>query len=152
MNKPLLPTKNQNDNFTFSLLSSGTRIWYAVMLLCIIAAATLMYIERHRLPLLGIVLGCFSLFVLCYVDRWRFNCAERTVEYRVGLVFFALRTCYSFSDIETTETERFIKGVFKTQFIKCILCFRTGEKKTVSIFPARNKGLERQWETVSALF
>mgnify|MGYP000927712356 CR=1 FL=1 len=152
MNKPLLPTKNQNDNFTFSLLSSGTRIWYAVMLLCIIAAATLMYIERHRLPLLGIVLGCFSLFVLCYVDRWRFNCAERTVEYRVGLVFFALRTCYSFSDIETTETERFIKGVFKTQFVKCILCFRTGEKKTVAILPARNKMLERQWETVSSLF
>ena len=143
MDKPLLSTKKQNDNFTFSLLSSGTRIWYAVMLLCIIAAATLMYIERHRLPVLGIVLGCFSLFVLCYVDRWCFNCTKKTIEYRVGLIFLALHKQYSFSDIEKAETER---------FIKCILCLRTGEKKTVAIFPARNKALERHWETLTAIF
>ena len=152
MNKPLLPTKNQNDNFTFSLLSSGTRIWYAVMLLCIIAAATLMYIERHRLPVLGIVLGCFSLFVLCYVDRWRFDCTKKTIEYRVGLISLALRKQYSFSDIEKAETERFIKGMFKTEFIKCILYLRTGEKKTVAIFPARNKTLEQHWEILTAVF
>ena len=148
----MLPQKNRNDMVTFSLFSARVRAGYAVMLLCIGAASVLMYSERHQLPIMGIILGCFSLFVLCYVDRWRFNCAERTVEYRVGLVFFALRTCYSFSDIETTETERFIKGVFKTQFIKCILCFRTGEKKTIAIFPAHNKELERQWETVFSLF
>ena len=152
MDKPLVSTKKQNDNFIFSLLSSGTRIWYAVMLLCIIAAATLMYIERHRLPVLGIVLGCFSLFVLCYVDRWCFNCTKKTIEYRVGLIFLALRKQYSFSDIEKAETERFIKGLFKTEFIKCVLCLRTGEKKTVAIFPARNKALERHWETLTAIF
>ena len=152
MDKPLLPTKKQNENFTFSLISFGTRIWYAVILLCIIAAATLMYIERHRLPVLGIVLGCFSLFVLCYVDRWRFNCTKKTIEYRVGLIFLALGKHYSFSDIEKVETERFVKGLFKTEFIKCMLCLRTGEKKTVAIFPARNKALERQWKTLSAFF
>ena len=152
MDKPLLPTKKQNENFTFSLISFGTRIWYAVILLCIIAAATLMYIERHRLPVLGIVLGCFSLFVLCYVDRWRFNCTKKTIEYRVGLIFLALGKHYSFSDIEKAETERFIKGLFKTKFIKCILCLRTGEKKTVAIFPARNTALEQQWETLTAFF
>ena len=152
MDKQLSLKNDRRDIFTFSLLSSGTRIWYAVMLLCIIAAATLMYIERHRLPLLGIVLGCFSLFVLCYVDRWRFDCTKKTIEYRVGLVFLALRKQYSFSDIEKVETERFVKGLFKTEFIKCMLCLRTGEKKTVAIFPARNKALERQWKTLSAFF
>ena len=149
MDKPLLPTKKQNENFTFSLISFGTRIWYAVILLCIIAAATLMYIERHQLPVLGIILGCFSLFVLCYVDRWQFDCIEKTVDYRVGLIFLALGKHYSFSDIEKAETERFIKGLFKTKFIKCILCLRTGEKKTVAIFPARNTALEQQWETLT---
>ena len=151
MDKPLLPTKKQNENFTFSLISFGTRIWYAVILLCIIAAATLMYIERHRLPVLGIVLGCFSLFVLCYVDRWRFDCTKKTIEYRVGLISLALRKQYSFSDIEKAETERFIKGMFKTEFIKCVLYLRTGEKKTVAIFPARNKTLERQWESLTTV-
>ena len=149
MNKQLLPKNGRKDIFTFSLLSSGTRIWYAVMSLCIIAAAVLMYIERHRLPVLGIVLGCFSLFVLCYVDRWRFNCQEKTIEYRVGLIFLALHKQYSFSDIEKAETERFIKGLLKTEFIKCVLCLRTGEKKTVAIFPARNTALEQQWETLT---
>ena len=119
------------------------------MLLCIGAASVLMYSERHQLPVLGIMLGCFSLFVLCYIDRWRFNCMEKTVEYRVGLVFFTLRTQYLFSDIEKAETERFIKGLFKTEFIKCVLYLRTGEKKTVAIFPARNKALERQWEILT---
>ena len=152
MDKQLLPKNGRKDIFTFSLLSSGTRIWYAVMSLCIIAAAVLMYIERHRLPVLGIVLGCFSLFVLCYVDRWRFNCTKKTIEYRVGLIFLALHKQYSFSDIEKAETERFIKGLLKTEFIKCVLCLRTGEKKTVAIFPARNKVLERHWETLTAVF
>ena len=152
MDKPLLPTKKQNDNFTFSLLSSGTRTGYAVMLLCIVAASALMYSERRQLPILGIILSCFALFVLCYVDRWHFNCTKKTIEYRVGLVFLALRKQYSFSDIEKVETERFVKGLFKTEFIKCMLCLRTGEKKTVAIFPARNKALERQWETLSAFF
>ena len=121
------------------------------MLLCIGAASVLMYIERQQLPVMGIALGCFSLFVLCYVDRWRFNCTEKTVECRVGLIFLALRKQYSFSDIEETETERFIKGLLKTEFIKCVLCLRTGEKKTVAIFPARNKELERQWETLTEI-
>ena len=151
MNNPLLPKKNRSDIFTFSLLSPGTRVGYGGMLLCIGAASVLMYSERHQLPVLGIILGCFSLFVLCYVDRWVFNCTEQTVEYRVGLIFFALRKKYLFSDIEQTETERLIKGLFKTEFIKCVLCLRTGEKKTVAIFPARNKALERQWEAVSVL-
>ena len=149
MDKPLLSTKNQSDIFAFSLLSPGIRVKYAVMLLCIGAASILMYSERHQLPVLGIILGCFSLFVLCYVDRWHFNCTEQSVEYRVGLIFLALRKHYSFSDIEKAETERFIKGMFKTEFIKCVLCLRTGEKKTVAIFPARNKELERQWETLT---
>ena len=70
----------------------------------------------------------------------------------MGLVFLALRKQYSFSDIEKVETERFVKGLFKTEFIKCMLCLRTGEKKTVAIFPARNKALERQWKTLSAFF
>ena len=152
MNKPLLSKNRRSDIFTFSLLSPGTRIGYGVMLLCIGAASVLMYTERRQLPVLGIILGCFSLFVLCYVDRWLFDCTNRTVEYRVGLIVFALRKQYPFSDIEKTETERFIKGLFKTEFIKCVLCLRTGEKKTVAIFPARNKMLERQWETVSILF
>ena len=151
MDKPLLSTKNRSDIFTFSLLSSGTRIGYAVMLLCISTASVLMYTERHQLPVLGIILGCFSVFVLCYVDRWRFDCAEQSVEYRVGLIFFALRKQYPFSDIEKAETERFIKGLLKTEFIKCVLCLRTGEKKTVAIFPARNKALERQWETLTTV-
>ena len=122
------------------------------MLLCIGASSILTYIERQHLPVLGIVLGCFSLFVLCYIDRWRFNCMEKTVEYRVGLVFFTLRTQYLFSDIETTETERFTKGIFKTPFVKCVLCLHTGSKKTVAVFPAYNKKLERQWETLTAVF
>ena len=152
MDKQLLPKNGRKDIFTFSLLSSGTRIWYAVMSLCIIAAAVLMYIERHRLPVLGIVLGCLSLFVLCYVDRWRFNCQEKTIEYRVGLIFLALHKQYSFSDIEKAETERFIKGLLKTEFIKCVLCLRTGEKKTIAIFPAHNKTLEQHWEILTAVF
>ena len=152
MDKPLLPTKKQNDNFTFSLLSFGTRTGYAVMLLCIVAASALMYSERRQLPILGIVLSCLSLFVVCYVDRWSFDCTKKTIEYRVGLIFLALRKQYLFSDIEKAETERFIKGLFKTEFIKCVLYLRTGEKKTVAIFPARNKVLERQWKTLSAFF
>ena len=152
MDKPLLPKKNRSNIFTFSLLSPGTRVGYAVMLLCISTASVLMYSERHQLPILGIILGCFSLLVLCYIDRWSFDCTEQTVEYRVGLIFFILCTQHLFSDIEKTETERFTKGIFKTPFIKCVLCLRTGEKKTVAIFPARNKALERQWETLSAFF
>lgn len=152
MDKSLLPKKNRSDIFTFSLLSSGTRVGYAMMLLCIGTASIFMYLERHQLPILGIILGCFSLFVLCYVDKWCFNCTEQTVDYRVGLLLFILRRQYLFSDIEKAETERFIKGLFKTEFIKCVLCLRTGEKKTVAIFPARNKALERQWETLTAFF
>ena len=152
MDKPLLSTKKQNDNFTFSLLSSGTRVGYAVMLLCISAAAVQTYVERQQLPILGIVLSCLSLFVVCYVDRWSFDCTEQTVEYRVGLIVFALRKQYLFSDIEKAETERFIKGMFKTEFIKCVLYLRTGEKKTVAIFPARNKTLERQWDILTTVF
>jgi len=152
MDKPLLPKKNRSNIFTFSLLSPGTRVGYAVMLLCISTASVLMYSERHQLPILGIILGCFSLFVLCYIDQWSFDCTEQTVEYRVGLIVFASRKQYLFSDIEKAETERFIKGMFKTEFIKCILCLRTGEKKTVTLFPAHNKTLEQQWETLTAFF
>ena len=152
MDNPLLSKKNRSGIFTFSLLSPGTRVGYGVILLCIGAASVLMYFERHQLPVLGLILGCFSLFVLCYVDRWSFDCTERTVEYRVGLIVFALRKQYPFSDIEKAETERFTKGLFKTEFIKCVLCLRTGEKKPVAVFPARNKALERQWETLTAFF
>ena len=147
-----MPKKDRNGIFTFSLLSPGTRVGYVLMLLCISAAAVQTYVERQQLPILGIVLSCLSLFVVCYVDRWSLDCTEQTVEYRVGLIFLALRKQYLFSDIEKAETERFIKGLFKTEFIKCMLCLRTGEKKTVAIFPARNKALERQWKTLSAFF
>ena len=122
------------------------------MLLCISAAAVQTYVERQQLPILGIVLSCLSLFVVCYVDRWSFDCTKKTIEYRVGLIFLALRKQYLFSDIEKAETERFIKGLFKTEFIKCVLYLRTGEKKTIAIFPARNKALERQWETLTTVF
>ena len=152
MDKLLVPKKDRNGIFTFSLLSFGTRVGYAVMLLCISAAAVQTYVERQQLPILGIVLSCLSLFVVCYVDRWSFDCTEQTVEYRVGLIVFALRKQYLFSDIEKAETERFIKGMFKTEFIKCVLYLRTGEKKTVAIFPARNKTLERQWDILTTVF
>ena len=122
------------------------------MLLCISAAAVQTYVERQQLPILGIVLSCLSLFVVCYVDRWSFDCTKKTIEYRVGLIFLALRKQYLFFDIEKAETERFIKGLFKTEFIKCVLYLRTGEKKTIAIFPARNKALERQWETLTTVF
>ena len=122
------------------------------MLLCISAAAVQTYVERQQLTILGIVLSCLSLFVVCYVDRWSFDCTKKTIEYRVGLIFLALRKQYLFSDIEKAETERFIKGLFKTEFIKCVLYLRTGEKKTIAIFPARNKALERQWETLTTVF
>ena len=147
-----MPKKDRNGIFTFSLLSPGTRVGYVLMLLCISAAAVQTYVERQQLPILGIVLSCLSLFVVCYVDRWRFNCTKKTIEYRVGLIFLALRKQYLFSDIEKAETERFIKGLFKTEFIKCVLYLRTGEKKTVAIFPARNKALERQWDILTTVF
>jgi len=152
VDKPLMPKKDRNGIFTFSLLSPGTRVGYVLMLLCISAAAVQTYVERQQLPILGIVLSCLSLFVVCYVDRWRFNCTKKTIEYRVGLIFLALRKQYLFSDIEKAETERFIKGLFKTEFIKCVLYLRTGEKKTVAIFPARNKALERQWDILTTVF
>lgn len=147
-----MPKKDRNGIFTFSLLSPGTRVGYVLMLLCISAAAVQTYVERQQLPILGIVLSCLSLFVVCYVDRWSFDCTKKTIEYRVGLIFLALRKQYLFSDIEKAETERFIKGLFKTEFIKCVLYLRTGEKKTIAIFPARNKALERQWETLTTVF
>jgi hypothetical protein len=152
VDKPLMPKKDRNGIFTFSLLSPGTRVGYVLMLLCISAAAVQTYVERQQLPILGIVLSCLSLFVVCYVDRWSFDCTKKTIEYRVGLIFLALRKQYLFSDIEKAETERFIKGLFKTEFIKCVLYLRTGEKKTIAIFPARNKALERQWETLTTVF
>ena len=147
-----MPKKDRNGIFTFSLLSPGTRVGYVLMLLCISAAAVQTYVERQQLPILGIVLSWLSLFVVCYVDRWSFDCTKKTIEYRVGLIFLALRKQYLFSDIEQAETERFIKGLFKTEFIKCVLYLRTGEKKTIAIFPARNKALERQWETLTTVF
>lgn len=144
--------KTDDTIFVFSLFSQRLRIGYGVMILCITAASALVYTEQHRLPILGIVLGGVSLFVLCYVDRWRFNCTAKTVDYTVGLVFFAFTKHYAFSDIEKTETERFTKGIFHTPFIKCTLHLCTGKKETVAIFSARKeKTLERQWNTLSAL-
>ena len=60
MDKRLYCPENQNGVVTFSLLSPGTRLGYAVMLLCITAASVLVYSERHQLPILGIILGWFS--------------------------------------------------------------------------------------------
>lgn len=137
--------------FVFPLFSTGIRIGYGLMLLCIAAASALTYAERQRVPVLGIVLGCFSLFVLCYVDRWRFNATTATAEYTVGLVFFTVTEQYPFADVEKTETERFTKGFLKTPFVKCLLWLRTGEKKTVAVFPERKKKLARQWETLTTL-
>lgn len=138
--------------YTFPLFSTGVRIGYAVMLICIIAASAVMYYEQGKLPVLGIFLGCFSLFVLCYKDQWQFNCTAQTVEYSIGLVFLAGSKRYAFTDIEKTETEYFTKGLFKTQFMKCIVCFSAGKKRTIAIFPVRKTALKQQWETLTALF
>ena len=136
---------------TFPLFSSAVRIGYVLMLLCIGAASVFVYAEQHRMPVLGLVLSGFSFFVLCYVDRWKFICAAAVIEYTVGFLLFSMTKRYEFSDIEKVETEEFTRGLFKTAFVKGILCLRTGEKKTVVIFPTRNKVLMQRWETVSML-
>lgn len=134
---------------TFPLFSSAVRIGYALMLLCIGAASVFVYAEQHRMPVLGLVLSGFSFFVLCYVDRWRFICTAAVAEYTVGFFFFSVTKRYAFSDIEGTETEQFTRGLFKTAFVKGILCLRTGEKKTVVIFPTRNKVLMQRWQALA---
>ena len=136
---------------TFPLFSSAVRIGYALMLLCIGTAAVFVYVEQQRMPVLGLILGGFSFFVLCYVDRWKFICAAEAIEYTVGFLCFSVTKRYAFSDIEKTETEQFTRGLFKTPFIKCILYLHTGEKQTVAIFSARNTALKQRWETVSML-
>lgn len=161
-NKRFSGRSNQNTNtpfihataeetLSFPLFSPAMRIGYGVMLLCIIAASTLMYSENRQLPVLGIVFGCFTLFVLCYVDCWTFNCSTKTIKYRNGVAFMTARTHYSFSDIEKAETEHFTKGLFKTAYIKCILHLQNGEKKTVAIFSEQNQKCTAQWERISAL-
>ena len=138
--------------YTFPLFSTGVRVGYAIMLICIIAASAVMYYEQKQIPVLGIVLGCFSFFVLCYKDQWQFNCTAQRLEYTIGFIFLAGRKRYTFADIETTETEYFTKGIFKTSFMKCIICFSNGEKKTIALFPVRKTALKQQWEAVSMLF
>ena len=137
---------------TFPLFSTGVRVGYAIILICIIAASAVMYYEQEQIPVLGIVLGCFSFFVLCYKDQWQFNCTAQRLEYTIGLIFLASSKRYTFADIETTETEYFTKGIFKTSFMKCIICFSNGEKKTIALFPVRKTTLKQQWEAVSMLF
>lgn len=122
------------------------------MLLSVVAASALMYSERQQVPILGVLCACFSLFVLCYVDCWIFDCTEKTIEYRRGVLCILLHTRYAFSDVETTETERFTKGVLKTTFIRCVLCLHSGEKKIVAIFPEHNKKRMSQWERIAALW
>lgn len=138
--------------YTFPLFSTGVRVGYAIMLICIIAASAVMYYEQKQIPVLGIVLGCFSFFVLCYKDQWQFNCTAQRLEYTIGLIFLASSKRYTFADIETTETEYFTKGIFKASFMKCIICFSNGEKKTIALFPVRKTALKQQWEAVSMLF
>lgn len=145
------PFDSRSGVLTFSLVSVGTRAGYAVMLSCISAASVLTYIERHRLPILGMILVFFSLLVLCYVDRWSFNCTRKTVECRIGFAFYTVSTQYRFSDVENTETEHFIKGFFNTPFTKCVLYLRSGEKKVVAIFPEHNKKLSAQWEAIASV-
>ena len=113
---------------TFPLFPMAVRIGYGVMGLCIAAA---------------------SLFVYAEQQRWRFICTAAVAEYTVGFFFFSVTKRYAFSDIEGTETEQFTRGLFKTAFVKGILCLRTGEKKTVVIFPARNKVLMQRWQALS---
>lgn len=134
---------------TFPLFPMAVRIGYGVMGLCIAAASLFVYAEQQRVPVLGLVLGGFSVFVLCYVDRWRFICTAAVAEYTVGFFFFSVTKRYAFSDIEGTETEQFTRGLFKTAFVKGILCLRTGEKKTVVIFPTRNKVLMQRWQALA---
>ena len=119
--------------YTFPLFSTGVRVGYAIMLICIIAASAVMYYEQKQIPVLGIVLGCFSFFVLCYKDQWQFNCTAQRLEYTIGLIFLASSKRY-------------------TSFMKCIICFSNGEKKTIALFPVRKTALKRQWEAVSMLF
>ena len=136
----------------FPLFSNIVRIGYGLMLLSITAASCLVYAEHRYIPVLGILFGGFSLFVLCYVDRWRFNCTAKTAEYSIGFAFFTVTKHYAFSDIEKAETEYFTKGFFKTQFARCLLCLRTGEKKTVAVFPVRrSKRLEQRWQRLTSL-
>lgn len=145
--------KTDDTIISFSLLSVPVRIGYGIMAAVIIAASMLVYAEQHRIPFWGTALGLFSLVALCYKDRWYFNCTAKTAEYSIGLVFFAYTKCYTFSDIEKAETDYFTKGFRKHAYIKCRLCFKTGEQKTVAVFPVqRNKGLVRQWETLAAFF
>lgn len=134
---------------TFPLFPMAVRIGYGVMGLCIAAASFFVYAEQQRMPVLGLVLSGFSFFVLCYVDRWKFICAVEVIEYTVGFLFFSVTKRYAFSDIEKTETEQFTRGLFKTAFVKGILCLRTGEKKTVVIFPTRNKVLMQRWQALA---
>lgn len=137
----------------FPFLSKTVRMGYVIMAVLLIAASMLFYLEQHRFPLLGGILSLFSILVLCYKDEWQFNCTDGTITYGIGLVFSVYTKHYTFADIEKTETERFMKGFRKQEYMKCKLRFKTGEQKTVTIFPVqRNQHLVRQWETLAASF
>lgn len=145
--------KTDDTIISFSLLSAPVRIGYGIMAAVIGAASVLVYAEQHRIPFWGTVLGLFSLFALCYKDRWRFNCTAKTAEYSIGLVFCAYTKRYTFADIEKTETDYFTKGFRNQAYMKCRLCFKTGGQKTVAVFPVqRNQSLVRRWETLAAFF
>ncbi len=98
--------------------------------LCIAAASLFVYAEQQRVPVLGLVLGGFSVFVLCYVDRWRFICTAQLLNTR--LIFFFPLPNDMFSDIEGTKSEQFTRG--QTAFVKAVSCACVPEKKRPLLF------------------
>lgn len=100
---------------TPSSLVYGIPLWYraasvAIALILVAANAAGSGEPGWKPGVFGIVVALAAILAALYEERWRFDAASRAIQSRLGLVFAARRTDFSFDDVSRLRLDLFVKG------------------------------------------
>lgn len=79
----------------------------------------------------AIGVGCFCLIISCYQNSWAFFLNEKLILNKKGILFFAKKQKYSFSEVSAILIEKYERSGRKSEYTEISLQFKDGEMQVI---------------------
>ena len=98
------------------------RVLYGAIASIIVLSAVFTYPE-YGFSLVEAIVIALCVLAACYEERWSFDETERTVSFRIGLIFLAKTKKIACADMAELRVETFEKGFRKKSWTRVSIVF-----------------------------
>jgi len=148
----------KGDDILILTPSALFRILFAIIFAILWSGMTAF--SEGSIPLFGLIIMGVALIAIVYEERWIFDRNQKTIEFRMGLLFLNRKVKYSFNDIEefsfvTLQQGKIIDPALETarfgsRYTLFGLVTKTGDKRSIEMLKSRlAPGLKQKADQVS---